>query len=139
MEQWTDVERAAFGRRLAAARADKQMTQTEVGVMFGLGKAAVSSWEKGRNSPTAEQLARLSAEYGSPVEWLLLSRRPDLAVLMTPKARRIAELYDECLARDPGRAQVMYATVVALAGGAGDPVMQEQTQSEPTPSPAHHR
>jgi transcriptional regulator with XRE-family HTH domain len=71
VEAWNKQQRQEFGLRLRKARVLKKMTQTEVGAMFDVGKAAVSAWEVGSNTPSAEQLARMADEFGASVEWLL--------------------------------------------------------------------
>jgi transcriptional regulator with XRE-family HTH domain len=71
MDPWTDQDRAAFGKRLRDARISKALSQPDVAAMFDATKQSVSSWEKGRNLPTAEDVARLADEFGVSVEWLL--------------------------------------------------------------------
>lgn len=56
----TDVERGAHLRTL---RTSKRLTQRGVAAMFGIDKAAVSEWERGKSRPTADKLATLDALY----------------------------------------------------------------------------
>jgi transcriptional regulator with XRE-family HTH domain len=80
MERWDSNAREAMGRRLAHARTERGLTQTQVGTLFGLTKGAVSAWEVGTNMPDAEQVARMADEFGVSVEWLILGlRSPPLA------------------------------------------------------------
>ena len=80
MQEWDSNMREEMGRRLAQARKARALTQTQVGTLFGLEKAAVSAWEVGKNMPNAEQVARMADEFGVSVEWLILGRQsPSLA------------------------------------------------------------
>ena len=73
MDAWTDEDRRAFGARLAEARKRRGLSQVDVAAALDLKtKQAVSHWEVGRNTPSAEQLAMLSAEYKVSVSSLLL-------------------------------------------------------------------
>lgn len=76
MEPWTTGERAAFADRLRQARHAKGMTLVQVAAMFDSTKQSVGHWETGRNMPSAEQIARLAAEYGVLVEWLMTGAKP---------------------------------------------------------------
>jgi transcriptional regulator with XRE-family HTH domain len=71
MDVWTMHERKQFGERLAMARDQAKMTQTEVAAIFDIKKAAVSAWEKGRNMPTIDRVAVLAAEFKVSAEWLI--------------------------------------------------------------------
>lgn len=64
-------ERKLFGERLAAARDNAKMTQTDVAAIFDIKKAAVSAWERGRNMPTVDRIAVLAAEFKVSVDWLV--------------------------------------------------------------------
>lgn len=66
-----DPAAAAFGRRLKAARVAAGKTQADVAAIFEIKPQAVGHWETGTNSPTAQQLAELAAEFGAdPAELL---------------------------------------------------------------------
>jgi transcriptional regulator with XRE-family HTH domain len=136
VEPWTDSDRQAFGRRLAEARDKKNKTQTEVGAMFDLGKQAVSSWEKGRNAPTAEQLARLAVEYDVGADWLLFGRSPKPARQFSGRALRLAALHD-----DSGEQlrNAIYAHAVMMSGLAGQPVSEAPVEPPAAPTPAQPR
>lgn len=77
MEEWDEKRRQEFGERLKAGRLAKGMTLDDVGAMFEVLKQTVSSWEKGRNMPNAEVVARLAAEFEMPCEWILLGVRAE--------------------------------------------------------------
>lgn len=65
-----DPEQAAFGLRLAEARG-KRWTQDQIAARYGVGKAAVSAWEKGRGDPGVVVLGKLAKFYGVSVEELV--------------------------------------------------------------------
>lgn len=96
MECWSELERVAFGRRLADGRRAKQLTQDDIAVIFDLGKQAVSHWERGRNQPTAEQLSILARELEVSADWLLSGRA---AACLPPELapERLASLPDDLL------------------------------------------
>ena len=64
-------DRHALGRRLAAARELKDLTQKHVADAVGVEKATVSSWESGRNMPNPFALRALAKIYGQSVDALL--------------------------------------------------------------------
>lgn len=55
-------ERKQFGERLATARDNAKMTQTDVAAIFDIKKAAVSAWERGRNMPTVDRITPAGTE-----------------------------------------------------------------------------
>lgn len=87
--------------------------------MFGMTKQTVSSWEVGRNMPSAEQLARLAEEYEVGAEVLLLGRS-DFAL-------EIAAIFDGL--DDHGR-RVLRATAHSLILPEAPP-----PRCEPVPPP----
>ncbi len=71
MDAWGKNEKVAFGLRLHDARERKGLSQPDVAALFDITKQAVSAWEKGRNLPTVEQLARLAREFETSADWLV--------------------------------------------------------------------
>jgi transcriptional regulator with XRE-family HTH domain len=61
----------SFGSRLSAARKAAALTQEELGIIAGVGKGAVSSWEVGRTEPTLEQLALIADKLAVTADFLL--------------------------------------------------------------------
>lgn len=115
MEPWSEHDRRAFGQRLAEARKRKGMSQVDVAAALGLNtKQAVSHWEVGRNTPSAEQLALLASEYGVPVESLLTGRvswpfGPDVPI------EAVQALPPELMAEARGMLRVLLAQAAKLA------------------------
>jgi transcriptional regulator with XRE-family HTH domain len=66
-----DPIRKGFGMRLKAARLNKQMSQTQVGQRFGVGKETVSAWETGRGDPGVYRLRELAKLYDVSADALL--------------------------------------------------------------------
>ena len=71
-----DKERADFGRRLKLAREKAEMTQTEVGAKFEIGKGTVSAWETGGGLPDAMRLRSLAKMYKVTSDSLLFGGSP---------------------------------------------------------------
>lgn len=60
-----------FSQRLAAARKEKRMTQSEVAERLNVSFQAVSLWERGETTPEIEKLTEIADLYGVSVDWLL--------------------------------------------------------------------
>ncbi|MDP1051745.1 helix-turn-helix transcriptional regulator, partial [Klebsiella quasipneumoniae] len=50
-----------FGQRLREARASVRLSQDDLAEALQVTRQAVSKWERGESSPTAQQLAELAA------------------------------------------------------------------------------
>jgi len=57
--------------RLRAARAAAQLSQEKVAEKIGVTAQTVASWEQGRTTPNATDLARLATVYAVSSDWLL--------------------------------------------------------------------
>jgi transcriptional regulator with XRE-family HTH domain len=66
-----DVDWTAVGRRLAAARRARGLTQAQVAGRVGVKARAVWSWEHGEFAPTADRLPKLAKLYGITTRFLL--------------------------------------------------------------------
>lgn len=65
-----------FGERLAKARVDKNLTQTELGEGLGTdgadaSKSVVYGWEKDQHHPRADQLVLICKKLGCSADYLL--------------------------------------------------------------------
>lgn len=60
-----------FGERLKMAREKKCVSQQKIADLFGIDRISVSNWERGKNPPTADKLAKLSEFLDISVDWLL--------------------------------------------------------------------
>lgn len=83
-----DPIRKGFGMRLKAARLNKQMSQTQVGQRFGVGKETVSAWETGRGDPGVYRLRELAKLYDVSADALLWENS------LSNEAMQLAAQYD---------------------------------------------
>ena len=62
-------ERRLIGRRVAAGRALRALSQTQLGETSGLSRQAISELEQGIRAIRAEELPRLARALGQPISW----------------------------------------------------------------------
>ena len=65
---------SGFSQRLAKARKDKGMTQSEVAEKLNVSFQAVSLWERGETTPEIEKLSEIAALYDITLDWLLVGK-----------------------------------------------------------------
>lgn len=97
------MEQVDFGRRIAQARADAEITQAELAKATGLDRTAIAKVESGSRRITASELVAVAAALELPIDWFVtdsppavVSRRTDPAI---GRSRRL-DLTVERLARD---------------------------------------
>lgn len=73
-------EKVLIGRRIKEIRLEKGMTTKEFGKLFGATDSNVTSWEKGRTSPTPERLKAIAKIGDTTVEELLNWSRNDVII-----------------------------------------------------------
>lgn len=56
---------------IAAARIEAGMTQAELAAQLGVPQSQIAKWETGARRPKVENLARIAAALGVPLERLL--------------------------------------------------------------------
>lgn len=59
------------GRKIAQLRKEKNMSQRTLGELLGITDRAVSKWELGLSTPSAQNLIRLSGVFSVPIEYFL--------------------------------------------------------------------
>lgn len=98
------ADQAALGQRIAAARADADLTQGELASAVGLDRTAVAKIEAGTRKVSATELVGFAAALDRPIDWFVLespaavvSRRSDPAV---GGRSRALDVRVERLARD---------------------------------------
>ena len=64
-----------LGKRIAALRREKGMTQEELAERLGVSPQAVSNWENGQSCPDISLLPRLAAIFGVTTDLLLTGER----------------------------------------------------------------
>lgn len=84
-ERWDNMalskeEKVLIGRRIKEIRLEKGMTTKEFGKLFGATDSNVTSWEKGRTSPTPERLKAIAKIGDTTVEELLNWSRNDVII-----------------------------------------------------------
>lgn len=57
---------------LAAARVNAGLTQKQAADAINIDKSTLLNWEKGRTSPSANQLKQLSVLYNMPMDFIFL-------------------------------------------------------------------
>lgn len=97
LDDWGDV-----GQRVADARVDEGMTQSELAAAVGLDRTALAKLENGRRNLTALELSRLAQTLGRPLEWFVSAPPPSVVSRRsTEVAKRGAlDLAVELFARD---------------------------------------
>jgi transcriptional regulator with XRE-family HTH domain len=89
-----------MGPRLIELRRRYKLSQTELGELCGVSKAAVSQWETGGAMPEVRKLLELRAQLDFSLDWLLTgeehpSSSNDEAAASQPAERRFAQRRSE--------------------------------------------
>lgn len=71
LAQWYGPDVATFGDRLAAARENAVMSQSQFAKRIGVRKATAVSWEEDVAEPRANKLTMISGILGVSIKWLL--------------------------------------------------------------------
>jgi len=64
----------SIGTRIRHARKQKKLTQLQLADMIHVSKSACGQWERGRTSPTIENLSHLAISLEVNFEWLATGR-----------------------------------------------------------------
>ena len=81
--------------RIQELRKARKMQQKELAILAGVTQPTVSSWERGTKEPTMENLEKLSAIFGVPIEEITSApKEPDIPVISAEEYRLILELRD---------------------------------------------
>ena len=70
-----------LGYRLAEARRNSGLTQTQVAEKLYLTTQSISSWECGNSVPDTEKIPEIAALYGVTTDWLLSGILPSAEIL----------------------------------------------------------
>lgn len=84
-----------LGKRIAALRKEKGMTQEELAEKLGVSPQAVSKWENGQSCPDISLLPRLSAIFGVTTDLLLTGEQettPPVQMLPPEKRKDINDM-----------------------------------------------
>lgn len=74
----------SFGNLLYELRTEKQLSQSELGEMFGVSNKAVSKWEMGISKPRPAMLVDLASFFQISVEELLAGKRNETSAKKAP-------------------------------------------------------
>lgn len=90
----------SFGARLAAARKDAGMTQTELGKGLGTdgsdaSKSVVYGWEKDQHYPRVDQLMVICRKLGCSSDYLLFGEERIVSPRVQAARKAVSELSDE--------------------------------------------
>jgi transcriptional regulator with XRE-family HTH domain len=66
----TKAARQAFGKRVAALRDQRELTQIQLGKKVGVTGTCVWNWESGNTFPRSGALSKLASALGTSVEYL---------------------------------------------------------------------
>lgn len=77
-----------LGKRIAALRKEKNMTQEDLGQKFDISAQAVSKWENDQTCPDITALPKLAQVLGVSVDELLSGKQDTAPVKLVPEAQR---------------------------------------------------
>lgn len=77
----------AIGQRLAEARDDRRLSQTDIAGALGVSRGAVGQWETGQTTPSTENLAEAALELRVSFDWLATGRGEKLLPAPAPTGR----------------------------------------------------
>ena len=61
----------SIGSKLVQLRTEKQITQTELGKILGVGKTTISNYETGYSTPDAEMLKKIATSFNVSTDYIL--------------------------------------------------------------------
>jgi transcriptional regulator with XRE-family HTH domain len=97
----TQNSKAAFGKRLTAARVAKNLTKDKLGKIVDVHHTQVGRYEKGEASPSAEVLKKMANALDISTDYLMNGSTADLAAeniqdkMILNQFKRISELSEE--------------------------------------------
>ena len=71
----TTQKRSPFGQRLHEARTSAGIPQAQVAEELGVSQSGYAAWERGRSSPSPEQIERLSVLFKVSIASLFLKKK----------------------------------------------------------------
>lgn len=97
----TQISKAAFGKRLAAARQAKNLTKEKLGKIVSVHHSQIGRYERGDASPSAEVLKKMANALNVSSDYLMNGTTQDLAAeniqdkVLINQFNRISELSQE--------------------------------------------
>lgn len=99
-----------FGEKLSLLRKQHGMTQLELAEKLNLSRQAVSRWERGTAEPSTENLVRIAALFGVPVDALVNGGAP----LPAEPAGQAAPTEEKSAASGQGRPTMMKMVAIMV-------------------------
>lgn len=69
----------SLGKRIAAARRQKKLTQEALGRIVGVGQSTVTEWEKDRNEPSISVIEKIARATGENLHWIAFGRKQEVS------------------------------------------------------------
>jgi hypothetical protein len=104
--QEDSIERDEIGRRIRTLRKSREFSIQRLSELTGISAGYLSEVERGASAPSGEKLARLAAELGSTIDYLLTGHQSHSAVHVPGGLAAAAE-----------KLNLTYAQTVRLLGG----------------------
>lgn len=79
------VSEQSVGKRIRAAREEREMTQQDVGKLLGISRAAVAQWETDVTSPSLHTIGEVAKILSSRPEWLAFGIGTEPKIVYKPK------------------------------------------------------
>jgi transcriptional regulator with XRE-family HTH domain len=102
---------ATMGDRLRHLREINGDSQSAVGVVAGVSRAAVSQWEGNKTIPSFERLARIASHYDASFEWLAINKGTP------PVLGRAEQAFEDFLQSHPDISREALSTVLKRRRG----------------------
>jgi len=90
-----DNKKTGLGGRIAAARKNANLSQTELGKAFGLTRSAVSQWESEGTEPTPSNLRAIATRCGVDYSWLATNQGTMIHTEQDPDLLELTQLLRE--------------------------------------------
>lgn len=87
--------KTGLGRRIAAARKQAGLSQTELGKAFHITRSAVSQWESEGTEPTPSNLRAIAMKCGVAYEWLATGNGTMTKIEEDSKLAKVTRLLSE--------------------------------------------
>lgn len=84
-----------LGRRIAAARKNAGLSQTDLGKAFGITRSSVSQWESETTEPTPSNLRAIAVRCGVGYEWLASGNGTMAKIEENSKLAKVTRLLSE--------------------------------------------
>lgn len=85
-----------FGKKLKAARQEREMSQRSLGLALGLSDKTISSYESSRSYPNLEVLSKISEILEKPIEYFISSNKEvNIGEMLKRIEKKQSEIIDD--------------------------------------------